>query len=83
MLGNDQAGVAVYSPGTQCRPGNVISANLIGVLISGADGHRGTVTGNLIGTDSTARPTWATPRQGVLIESPAGVAVQGERPGRR
>ena len=34
-LGNDQAGVANYSPGTVIGPGNVISANLIGIFISG------------------------------------------------
>ena len=40
VLGNDQAGVADTAPGTVIGPGNVISANLIGVSISGADGHR-------------------------------------------
>ncbi len=32
VLGNDQAGVVDTSPGTVIGPGNVISANLIGVL---------------------------------------------------
>ncbi len=41
VLGNDQAGVADTAPGTMIGPGNVISANLIGVLISGAHGHPG------------------------------------------
>ena len=36
VLGNDEAGVADYSPGTLIGPGNVISENLIGILISGA-----------------------------------------------
>ncbi len=37
-LGNDQAGVADYSPGTLIGPGNVISANLIGILDLGRAG---------------------------------------------
>ncbi len=54
-LGNDQAGVADTAPGTVIGPGNVISANLIGVLISGAAATGTVVTGNLIGTDSDGR----------------------------
>ncbi len=53
VLGNDGAGVADYSPGTLIGPGNVISANLIGVLISGASATGVIVRDNLIGTDST------------------------------
>ena len=53
MLGNDGAGVANYSPGTLIGPGNVISANLIGILISGATATGVIVRDNLIGTDST------------------------------
>ena len=34
-LGNNQAGVADFSPLAVIGPGNVISANLLGVLISG------------------------------------------------
>ena len=52
VLGNDQAGVADYSPGTLIGPGNVISANLIGILISGASATGVVVRDNLIGTDS-------------------------------
>ncbi len=40
VLGNDGAGVANYSPDTVIGPGNVISDNLIGILISGAHGDR-------------------------------------------
>ena len=40
VLGNNGAGVADYSPGTLIGPGNVISANLLGVLISGASADR-------------------------------------------
>ncbi len=53
VLGNNEAGVADTAPGTMIGPGNVISANLIGVLISGATATNVTVIGNLIGTDST------------------------------
>ena len=40
VLGNDEAGVADTAPGTVIGPGNVISANLIGVLISGSGATR-------------------------------------------
>ena len=45
--------MADYSPGTLIGPGNVISANLIGVFISGAQATGVIVRDNLIGTDST------------------------------
>src|SRR5262249_38764725 len=51
--GNAQDGVADYSPGTIVGPGNVISGNLHGVLISGPNATGVLVNGNLIGTDIT------------------------------
>ena len=68
MLGNDQAGVADTAPGTMIGPGNVISANLIGVLISGATATGVTVIGNLIGTDSTGEADLGNAEAGVDIE---------------
>ena len=73
VLGNNQAGVADTAPGTTIGPGNVISANLIGVSISGA-----TATGVTVDRQpdrhrfDRREPTWATPRQGVEIESASG-----------
>ena len=52
-LGNAGPGVADYSPDTMIGPGNVISANLLGVLISGSTATGTTVRDNLIGTDSS------------------------------
>ena len=40
VLGNGLDGVLDTAPGTTIGPGNVISANVIGVLISGATRHR-------------------------------------------
>ena len=53
-------------------PGNVISANLIGVLISGATATDVTVIGNLIGTDSTGEADLGNAEAGVDIEGASG-----------
>ena len=81
MLGNDQAGVADTAPGTMIGPGNVISANLIGVLISGATATDVTVIGNLIGTDSSGEADLGNAEAGVDIESATGVIVEGNGQG--
>ena len=81
MLGNDQAGVADTAPGTMIGPGNVISANLIGVLISGATATEVTVIGNLIGTDSSGEADLGNAEAGVDIESATGVIVEGNGQG--
>ena len=81
VLGNDQAGVADTAPGTVIGPGNVISANLIGVLISGATATDVTVIGNLIGTDSTGEADLGNAQAGVDIESATGVIVEGNGQG--
>jgi len=77
VLGNDQAGVADTSPGTVIGPGNVISANLIGVLISGSGASGVMVTGNLIGTDSTGEADLGNAEQGVEIDNASGATVSG------
>ncbi len=77
VLGNALQGVAVYSPQTMVGPGNVISANLVGVLISGSGATGITVIGNLIGTDITGKLDLGNEDQGVLIESASGVVVEG------
>ena len=81
VLGNDQAGVADTAPGTMIGPGNVISANLIGVLISGASATDVTVIGNLIGTDSTGEADLGNAEAGVDIENASGVIVEGNGKG--
>ncbi len=81
VLGNDQAGVADTSPGTTIGPGNVISANLIGVLISGAQATGVLVTDNLIGTDSSGEIDLGNAEQGVAIENASGNTVQGTAQG--
>ncbi len=81
VLGNDQAGVADTSPGTTIGPGNVISANLIGVLISGAQATGVLVSGNLIGTDSSGEIDLGNAQQGVAIENASGNTVQGTAQG--
>jgi hypothetical protein len=81
VLGNDQAGVADTSPGSTIGPGNVISANLIGVVISGAEAKGVLVTDNLIGTDSTGETDLGNALQGVEIENASDDTVQGTAPG--
>ncbi len=83
VLGNGQAGVADTSPGTTIGPGNVISANLIGVLISGAQATGVLVTNNLIGTDSSGEIDLGNAQQGVEIANASGNTVQGTAQARR
>ncbi|MBI5759768.1 MAG: hypothetical protein HZA46_14720, partial [Planctomycetales bacterium] len=66
-LGNRQSGVFVdgapnnviggFSPGHPVLPGNIISANPIGVLISGAGATGNVVADNRIGTDQLGVPS--------------------------
>ncbi len=77
VLGNHEAGVDDTAPGTVIGPGNVISANLIGVLISSGQAANATVIGNLIGTDSTGEADLGNAEAGIDIESASGVTVEG------
>jgi hypothetical protein len=81
VLGNDEAGVADYSPGTSIGPGNVISANLIGVFISGASATGVVVRDNLIGTDSSGIADLGNAEDGVEIDNASGVIVLGDSQG--
>jgi len=81
VLGNDQAGVADTAPGTVIGPGNAISANRIGVLISGAAATNVTVIGNLIGTSLTGEADLGNAQAGVDIESASGITVEGDSGG--
>ncbi len=80
-LGNDQDGVDDTAPQTVIGPGNVISANLVGVLISGSGASGALVEGNLIGTDSSGTAGLGNVRQGVEIDGAGGVVVEGNGQG--
>jgi hypothetical protein len=81
VLPNNQAGVANYSPGTLIGPSNVISANLIGVLISGAQATGVIVRDNLIGTDATGTADLGNAQTGVQIDGSSGNTIEGDSQG--
>ncbi len=81
VLGNTGAGVANYSPGTMIGPGNVISANLLGILISGASATGVVVRDDLIGTDSSGGGDLGNARDGVQIDSASGNTIEGDSQG--
>ncbi len=81
VLGNALDGVADYSPSNTIGPGNVISANLVGVLISGAQATNVLVNNNLIGTDSSGTAALGNALQGVLIEDATDNVIQGNGQG--
>ena len=58
-------------------PGNVISGNLGGVLISGPAATGNQVQGNLIGTDSTGEADLGNAQEGVRIDNAADNLVIG------
>lgn len=80
-LGNGEDGVTVSSSQNQIGPGNVISANQVGVDIWGAATTGATVTGNLIGTDETGEFDLGNTYQGVLVDGASGVTIQGNGAG--
>ena len=67
-----------YSPGTQIGPGNVISANLIGVFISGASATGLVIRDNLIGTDSTGDGDLGNAQDGIQIVNASGNTIEGD-----
>ncbi len=80
-LGNDQAGVANYSPGTLIGPGNVISANLLGILVSGAAATGVIIRDNLIGTDSSGTADLGNAQDGIQIVDASGTTIEGDNLG--
>ena len=81
VLGNADDGVAIFSANNVVGPGNVISANLRGVLITGATATGNLVTGNRIGTDMTGQADLGNAREGVLIQNAPGNSVVGNGSG--
>ncbi len=81
VLGNALQGVADYSPSNTIGPANVISANLVGVLISGSQATNVLVKDNLIGTDSSGTADLGNALQGVLIENATDNVIQGNGQG--
>jgi hypothetical protein len=73
--------VALYSPLNAIGPGNVISANLIGIGIYGPAASQILVTGNLIGTDKTGTLELGNAQQGVLIKNSTDNTVEGNGAG--
>ena len=81
VLGNSEEGVGIFSAGNVVGPGNVISGNLQGVLISGAAATGNQVTGNLIGTDTTGESDLGNAQEGVRIDSASDNLVIGDAKG--
>src|SRR5262249_29150636 len=80
-LPNNKAGVTDYSPGTLIGPGNVISANLIGILISGAQASGIMIRDNLIGTDATGTADLGNAQCGIQIQNSSGNSIVGDNQG--
>jgi hypothetical protein len=78
VLGNAGDGVAIFSANNVVGPGNVISGNLKGVLISGSTSTGNSVQGNLIGTDSAGAADLGNAQEGVLIQNASGNQVVGD-----
>ena len=81
ILGNSQAGVAIFSASNVVGAKNVISGNLQGVLISGPAATGNEVTGNLIGTDETGEADLGNAQEGVRIEGAANTVIEGNGSG--
>jgi hypothetical protein len=80
-LGNGQEGVAIFSADNVVGPGNVISANLRGVLLSGPGAIGNRVRDNLIGTDSTGGFDLGNAQEGVRIDNAPDNVVSGNAAG--
>jgi hypothetical protein len=79
--GNAQDGVADFSPATVIGPGNIISGNSRGVLISGPNASGAIVQGNLIGTDITGKLDLGNSFEGVRIENASDAVIRGDASG--
>jgi hypothetical protein len=79
VKGNDGDGVTVLAPQTTVGPGNTISGNKLGVLVSGTTGA--VIRDNLIGTNNTIQNPgtidFGNSIEGVRIENATDAAVLG------
>ena len=80
-LGNGQEGVAIFSADNVVGPKNVISANLRGVLLSGAGATGNLVHDNLIGTDPTGIADLGNAQEGVRIDGAPNNSITGNAQG--
>jgi Calx-beta domain len=80
-LGNSQEGVAISSADNVVGPGNVISANLRGILFVGAGATGNLAQGNLIGTNSAGTADLGNAQEGVLINGASGNSITGNAQG--
>lgn len=81
-LPNAQEGVDIFSAnntvgGTIVGTGNVISANLRGVVISGANAINNLIQDNFIGTDAKGVQDFGNANEGIWIENASGNTIGG------
>ena len=81
VKGNYADGVVVFSPQNTIGPGNIISGNLRGVLISGPNATGVVVRDNLIGTDISGTLDLGNAQEGVRIDNASGNTVTGNANG--
>ncbi len=70
--------MANYSPGTIIGPGNIISANLIGIFSSGAQADGLIIRDNLIGTDFLGAGDLGNARAGIQIDHSSSNTITGD-----
>jgi hypothetical protein len=80
-LGNSQEGVVISSADNIVGPGNVISANLRGVLLFGIGATDNLVQSNLIGTNASGTADLGNAQEGVLIDSAPNNSITGNAQG--
>ncbi len=80
-LGNSQEGVAISSADNVVGPSNVISANLRGVLLSGAGATGNLVQGNLIGTNAAGTADLGNSQEGIRIDGAPLNTISGNAQG--
>jgi titin len=85
-LGNSGSGISISSPsntvgGTAAGAGNVISANVTGVVLFGSGAIRTKIEGNYIGTDANGSADLGNSASGVQIHSARSNIVGGTAAG--
>ncbi len=82
VLGNAEAGVALYSADNTVGPGNVISQNRLGIGIHGPGATRTLVVDNFIGTDvGGTHYGFGNAFEGIRIENSPANTIQGDATG--